>query len=62
VSDYIIRVRRSRKKLKQRYYVTIQAGNGEPLFHSEQLTNRGYALELGTKIAGALDATRVDET
>lgn len=62
MSDYIVRVRESRKVLRQRYFVTIQAGNGEPLFHSEMLKNPTYALELGQKFAALLDGNLIDET
>lgn len=60
--SYIVRVRRSRKRIRQRYYVTIQAGNGKPIFVSEMLTNRAYALELAQLATEAFDGNLVNET
>jgi hypothetical protein len=62
VADYVIRVRRSRRRIGQRFWVTIQAGNGEPLFRSEMLKDRRYALELGARFTAKLEGNLVDET
>ena len=42
--------------------MTIVAANGRTLFHSENLKDHRYALELGQTMAGLLDGTLIDET
>jgi hypothetical protein len=59
----VIYVRRSRKRIRQGFWVTIvDAGNRKTLFHSEMLRNRHYAFELATRFERKLGAKVVDLT
>ena len=59
---YTVRVRR-RRGIKQQFHVIIESRwNGEPLFWSENLKNKSYAVGLAEDIATDLDARLVDET
>jgi hypothetical protein len=62
VSDYRVFAKRSSKLLKQRFYVTIVAANGRSLFKSEMYRDRNYTVELGQRIAAALDGNFVNLT
>jgi hypothetical protein len=62
VSDYRVLAKRSSKRLKQRFYVTIVAANGRALFKSEMYRDRNYAVELGQRIAASLDGNFINLT
>lgn len=62
VSDYKVIAGRSKKKLKQRFFVTIVASNGEKLFTSEMFRDRSYAVELGQRFAAKLDGNFINAT
>lgn len=63
VSDYrVIAHRSSKPLLKQKFYVTIVAANGEPLFTSERYRDKDHAIELAQTWAGICDGNFVDET
>jgi hypothetical protein len=63
VSDYRVLLKRSPRRIRQRYHVTIvDAGNGRTLFTSENLTNRAYALKLAERMAEALRGALIDLT
>jgi hypothetical protein len=62
VSDYRVIVKRSPAKIRQRFHVTIVAGNLKTLFTSENLKNLGYARKLAEDTAQALDSNLIDLT
>jgi uncharacterized protein YegP (UPF0339 family) len=62
VSDYRVYAKRSVKRLKQRFYVSIVASNGEKLFTSELYRDRDHAVKLGQAFAAQLDGNFVNLT
>ena len=62
VSDYRIVVHRSDKVVRQRFYVTIIAANGEPLWTSEMFRDKDYAIEFANRWAAITDGNMIDET
>jgi hypothetical protein len=62
VSDYRVIAHRSNKIVRQKFYVTIVGANGEPLFHSEMLRDKSYAVELGQKVAVKLGGDFINAT
>jgi hypothetical protein len=62
VSDYRVYARRSVKRLKQRFYVTIVASNGEKLFTSELYRDKDHAVKLGQIFAARLDGNFINAT
>jgi hypothetical protein len=48
--------------IRQRFYVTIVAANGETLFTSEQYRDKSYAIELGQRFAAKLDGNFINAT
>jgi hypothetical protein len=63
VSDYRVVVKRSPRRLAQRFHVAIvDAGNGKTLFTSENLRSVTYARELAHRTAAALDGNFIDAT
>jgi hypothetical protein len=63
VSDFRVIVKRSPRRIAQRFHVTIvDAGNGRTLFTSENLKNLIYARELAHRTAAALDGNYIDAT
>lgn len=62
MSDYRIVVQRSPRLLRQRFFVTCIATNGEPEWHSEMYRDKDYALEFGQKWATITDGNLIDET
>lgn len=67
MSDYRVYAKRSgkahlRRGMRDKFYVTIVAANGEPLFTSEMLANGSYAVELGQRFAALLDGNFINAT
>jgi len=63
VSDFRIVAKRSPRRIRQRFYVTIvEAGNGQTLFTSEMLRDQAYAVELGQRFAAKLDGNFINAT
>jgi hypothetical protein len=63
MSDYKVLANRSSKPLlKQKFYVTIVAANGETLFTSERYRDKDYAVELAHTWAGYCDGNFIDAT
>jgi hypothetical protein len=62
VSDFRVIAHRSGRVIRQKFYVTIVAANGETLFTSEQYRDRDYAVELGQEFAAKLDGNFIDAT
>ena len=61
-SVYRVVAKRSRKVTGQRFYVTIVAGNGETLFHSEMYRDHDHAIETAKAWAKICKGTFVDAT
>jgi hypothetical protein len=63
LSDFRVVAKRSKKFVKERFFVTIvEAGNGKTLFTSEMLRDRSYAVELGQRFAATLDGNFINLT
>lgn len=62
MSDYRIYAKRSAKRLRQKFYVTIVASNGEKLFTSELYRDKDHAVTLGQTFAARLDGNFVNAT
>jgi uncharacterized protein YegP (UPF0339 family) len=62
VSDFRIVANRSGRLIRQKFYVTIVAANGETLFTSEQYRDKSYAIELGQRFAAKLDGNFINAT
>lgn len=62
VSDYRVIVHRSARPIRQKFWVTIVAANGQTLFHSEQLKSLEYAKTLAHQTTEALDGNFIDLT
>ena len=62
MSDFRIVAQRSGRMIRQKFYVTIVAANGETLFTSEQYRDKSYAIELGQRFAAKLDGNFINAT
>lgn len=61
MSDYRILVKRSPRRIKQRFHVTVvDAGNGRTLLHSENLRDLSYARRLAQRLTHDLDGIFID--
>ena len=61
-SEYRVVAKRSRKVTGQRFFVSIVAGNGEPLFRSEMYRDKDHAVETAQTFAKLLKGTFVNAT
>ena len=61
-NGYRVYARRSPRRVRQRFYVTISSSNGQVIFTSEQYRDHDYALELGKAFADKLEGSFVDLT
>lgn len=62
MSDFRIVAQRSGRMIRQKFYVTIVAANGETLFTSEQYRDKSHAIELGQRFAAKLDGNFINAT
>lgn len=62
MSDFRVIAHRSGRLIRQKFYVTIVAANGETLFTSEQYRDRDYAVDLGQRFAAKLDGNFINAT
>jgi hypothetical protein len=62
VSDYRIVVKRSPRRIRQKFYVVCVAANGETEWHSELYRDKDYAVSFGEKWAAITDGNLINST
>ena len=54
MTEYRVFAHRSLRRIRQRFYVTINSENGQVIFTSEQYRDHDYAIALGKAFAERL--------